>query len=155
MPFQWLAEDMILADYFRESNKTRAVNEGVYVAAEGLAHHSAAIQVWSGQEAVSMLRLWLPKYSTEDLVLVHTTTPVDQAMDRMWSRGVPRSWPRMARSDPAIARNVLVQFASAIDATVKAIKSAGARVITLDNTLSIANLEQRVWSFISELRKST
>jgi len=133
-PCHWLAENMLLADYYRQSFEVSAGRTNIYLESEGLVHLGAAVRVWAGQRYGALSKPWLSKQSCQDMFVIHILTSVDTALERLWQRGAPRSWPACAKSTKSSTRSVVARFAEAIEQSIEQYKSAGARVITLDNS---------------------
>ncbi len=142
LPFKWLAVDMLLTEYF---HREFATDPGrIYLSSEGLVHHTAAVRVWSGAGYRDISQAWLGSRPRLDLCVVHVTVPLEVAFERLWRRGVPRSWPRRVKSSESAARRVLERFDAAIEDSLAQFRSAGACVVTLSNDADKQKLRREV-----------
>ena len=153
LPCHWLAENILLANYYRDSIDSSSSGQSIFLESEGLAHLSAAVRVWSGSRYGSIGKRWLARKSCEDLVVLHVRTSIDTALERLWQRGAPRSWPARAKSTRSSARSVIARFAEAIEQSIEEYKSAGARVVTVDNSGGMGSLESKLSEFADSLTK--
>lgn len=129
-----LSQDVLLFRYFLEECSSPDEAERVHVASEGLVHHTAALRVWAGPRYSAMADRWIGRQGCDDIAVVHVQTPPDAALQRLWQRGLPRSWPGRTRSHKAAAGQTLADFAEAIQQSIEQYQAAGARVFTLDNS---------------------
>ena len=153
LPCQWLAQDMLLGSYFRETFSAHPGERTVYFAPEGLLQHTAAVRVWAGERFRGISDSWRARESCNDIVVVRIGASIDSALERLWKRGAPRSWPRHAKTTPQAARNVLERFSEAIEESVSQFQSAGSPVVTLDNNGDEQALRPQVDRFVEVLER--
>ena len=141
-PGQWLAEDMLLVNQFRQSRAS--VPTSAYLTSEGLAHHAAAVRVWLGSRYEEICRRFLQSRVCDDMHLIHVEAPIELALDRVCQRGTPRSWPQHAGASRAAIGRVLAEFADAIDHSISQFTAAGASLARLDNSQGTSDLASQV-----------
>ncbi len=130
---QWLAEDMLLTDYYRRT-AVPPLSPEVYLMPEGLVQHTAGVPVWATERYRDISRRWLAGQDLRDLTCLYVQTPLDVAADRLWQRGAPRSWPRRATQSQTAVRNILERFQASLEHSLQQFQAAGARVVAVDNS---------------------
>lgn len=150
-----LSHDILISRYFLEELLPSYEERHVYVASEGLTHHSAAVKVWAGERYFAMSDRWLAHHSCDEMVIVRLQVPLDTALDRLWQRGLPTSWPRKSKTDRRFTKSILSRFAEAIEESVQRYQAAGARVFTLDCSCDIATLASNTAGLVESLVATT
>ena len=148
LPCIWLAEDMLLCRHFQH-----CATDEVFMMSEGLAHHLAAVRVWTDSRYHSIHRRWLDDSQLDDLQIVHIDVPWKVAFERLWERGIPRSWPQNTH-DRVSAQRVVKRFCENIPRSIEEFKAAGAHVVSLDNNDTTAALRERVNDVVRGMVKS-
>jgi hypothetical protein len=148
----WLAEDMLLANHYRHMARNADPAAGqVFLVDEGLAHHTAAVSVWSGGRYGDISSRWLARRPCHDVRLLHVHTPLETALDRFCERGAPKSWPPQARDSRSAVRRQLERFEEAIEHSLERFRMAGARIDVLDNSGDSSQLKRRIAEFVTAL----
>lgn len=140
----WLSEDMLLFSYYLNEILPSSGEGTVYLASEGLAHHSATVKVFAGDPFAALSDRWLHRHACTCMVIVHVQVPPSTAAQRIWERGLPRSWPRRIRRSRLHVQQVLSRFADAVEESIQRFQQAGARIVNVDNSSNMATLDVRV-----------
>ena len=149
LPCIWLAEDMLLCGHFQD-----CITDDIFVMSEGLAHHLAAVRVWNDSPYHNLHRRWLDDSRLDDLKIVHIDVPWTVAFERLWERGIPRSWPKDTHNRVS-AQRVVKRFYENIPRSIEEFRAAGAHVVSLKNNDTAAALRHRINDVVCDMVKSS
>lgn len=146
-----LSQDFILYSHYLERIQPSSERRCVYLSSEGLVHHGARARVFAGSRFAVMSGRWLNHHSCSEIVVIHVQTSVEAALERLWSRGVPDSWPQKAQSSRSFAEETLVHFEKSIEESMEEYRQAGVRVLTVDNSSDVPALAAEVERLVASL----
>jgi thymidylate kinase len=146
----WLGEDINLSTFFLDDIKRSNGGSSVYMPHEGFVHHSACVRLWGRGSFLDLPESLLEKFSPDTFTIVYFQISVEQALERVLRRGIPKSWQLGAHSESSI-REVLLRFNDAIECNVEKFNAGGAKVLTVDASLEPHQVESRLATILKGL----
>jgi len=141
--FSWLGEDIRLSTYFLQNYASTGTRPSVYFSQEGFVHHSVCFKVFGGVGFPDLPEKLLQKIPSENITILYLKISVDDALDRLWARGIPESWPSRINSKSGV-KEILLRFNEAIEGNVEKFQAKGVRVLIIDASLDPQEMESRV-----------
>ena len=151
LPHSWLAESMLLSDFFA-SGCFSEPNQCVYLTSEGVFHLLAAIMVWNKKSNSTLLDKWISRHAHSRIKTIRVSVPVEEAIERVWQRGIPRSWPVKQQSKSCV-KTIIEDFHAAIE-SVTARMHGVIDLWEVDNSLGIDHLEPQISSLAECIDRS-
>jgi thymidylate kinase len=145
----WLGEDINLSTFFLDKVKRLNAGSSVYMPHEGFVHHSACLRLWGGGSFLDVPESLLQKFSSETFTIFYFKISVEQALERLLRRGVPKSW-QLGTNSKASIREVLLRFNDAIECNVEKFRADGAKVLTIDASLEPQHVESRLATILKD-----
>ncbi|MDC0357745.1 ATP-binding protein [Oligoflexia bacterium] len=146
----WALKDLALSTYFLDHLKAKNDKQKlIYFPEEGLVQHLASLQAWGGT-TTQLLKETTDLNLFKQLTLLHIQIPPAEGFKRLWSRGVPTSWPKTCTSKEQ-AHAVYANFDQALNQTLKAFKQANTHIIDFDNQGRQTEIDQGIPQLIEEL----
>ena len=148
MALIWLAEDIRLSTYYIKNYLPTSLAPSIYFPNEGLVHHSASARVWTEGRFPDLSEKMLLKFSSKNFLILYFKISVDEAVERLLKRGLPRNWPLSINSRSKI-KEVLLRFDEAIEGTVQKFQANGVKVQTIDASLDLREVREAVGTCIT------
>lgn len=148
MALIWLAEDIRLSTYYIKNYLPTSLAPSIYIPHEGLVHHSASAKVWAEGGLSHLPEKILLKFPPENFLILYFKISVDEAVERLLKRGLPKGWPPNIDSKYKI-KETLLRFDGAIEGTVQKFQANGVKVQTIDASLDHQKVREAIGTCIT------
>ncbi|MCP4408668.1 MAG: hypothetical protein GY807_13055 [Gammaproteobacteria bacterium] len=144
-PGYWAEKDVLLYSCYLANHRKycrEARMPELYCPSEGLVQHLAGSRVWFKTNNRNDLQV-LEKLPLELLCIVRPVVPVEEAFKRFIVRGIPHSWPASIKTEQDL-RSIHARYVEVLEVLLDGFKAHGARVIGVDLSGAINQLEEQV-----------
>ena len=139
----WLGEDIRLSEYFLQKFPISGEPPSIYFPHEGFVHHSACFKVWGGRGFPDLQGKLLNQIPSKNFVIFYFKISVEEALDRVMTRGIPETWPAYINSSSKV-KEILLRFNEAIEGAVDRFKARGVKEIEIDASVDPQLMESKV-----------
>lgn len=150
-PGYWLLKDLAICSFLRTErhNSYLTRDKCLYCPDEGIVQHTTTMKIWE-KHGNRLAGRWRECCDAKQMIIVCPRVPVQTAFQRLWRRGIPKSWPSNCRRQNEVME-FLLDYEKALDDTIEEFKISGARAIDIDVTCDSQELEKLIPPLFDEV----